>query len=148
MRASKTISFLGLLGVVGLAISGCTSTGGSSAIGESYQNSETVSGLIYYASGSQGDGADDARVTIEPIGAQTEELTAAGGTDTLLPYTVTTGGADGAKVRMTVESLSSDGEVECQVSYLDMIIHNEASGDHAVAVCEGVLSSWDARETK
>jgi len=131
-----------------VTLSGCSGEGGPKAgspeTGDIYQNSETVEGLIYYAAGSVGDGADDARVSIKPIGGQSaNDLTGESGTDTLLPFTLTTGGAEGETVRMTVESLSSDGEVECQISYRDIIIHNTASGDHAVAVCEGKLTAWE-----
>lgn len=106
---------------------------------EIYQNSETVQGLIYRADGTTGDGADDVKVTITPTST---DQTGEPGTDSLVPWTKTTSGAEGDKVKMTVESLSTNGEAECQISYQDIIIHNTASGDHAVAVCEGTLSTW------
>lgn len=119
-------------------LSGCSQPE-SSPTGETYQNSENVTGLIYRADGSTGDGADDVSITIEPIESQQTQQVK---TDSLVPWTSTVAGSDGDKVRMTVESLSSNGEAECQISYRDIIIHNTASGDHAIAVCEGTLSAW------
>ena len=103
------------------------------------QNSETVQGLSYRASGSTGDGADDARITVKATKTDPEATEAY---DTLVPWTRTSTGNDGDTVSMTVESLSTDGKAECQIFYKDIIIRNVATGDHAIAKCEGVLSAF------
>lgn len=131
-----------------VGLSGCASPVERTAAGsEIYKNSSTLTGgTEYYATGSQGDGVDDARVTIETLkespdrvpGSAPEKET----TETLLPFKATRGAANGDTIRMTVESLSKNGKAECQISHMDMIIHDVAEGDHAKAVCEGVLNTW------
>lgn len=125
-------------------LSGCSPSAGSDT-SEVMRNSETVSGLIYRATGSVGDGPDDAIINIATTTSDTE---GAKDVNTILPWTRTTSGADGLKVKMTVESLSSDGEVQCQIFYQDIIIIHKASGDHAVATCEGTLDSYDELTSK
>jgi hypothetical protein len=117
-------------------ITGCSSQT-NSATGDKYENSERVTGLIYMASGTQGDGPDDATVIIEPTDS---DPTGEPGASTLLPWTKTTTGTQGSKVSMTVESLASDGTVECQIMFDNIIIHNKASGDHVKVTCEGTLT--------
>ena len=133
---TKTAAILTLLTVT---LSGCAAvanTTDGSATGDKYENSERVSGLIYMAKGTIGDGADDAIVNIEPSEADAEGTVDA---NTILPWTRTAQGVAGDKVKMTVKSLSSDGTVECQIFFDNIIIHNTASGDHATVTCEGTL---------
>jgi len=121
-----------------LSLSGCSPTSDiSTEFGTKIENSEYMNGLTYTAIGTMGDGADDALITIEPTDGDTEGVTDA---NTILPWTRTVqAGIVGGKVSMRVESLSSDGTVTCQIMYQNVIINNSASGDHAVAVCEGTL---------
>lgn len=129
-------------------LAGCSTSVEHTAAGsEIYKNSSTLTGgTEYYATGSQGDGVDDARVTIETLKQAPEAVSGSAlpkyTTETLLPFKNVRGGANGDKVRMTVESLSKNGKAECQISHMDMIIHDVAEGDHAKAVCEGVLNTW------
>jgi len=122
-----------------LAFSACSSTPGPSPTGTRMENSDTVDGLSYRASGTVGDGPDDALISIK---STTSDPTETVDSPTILPWTRTSVGNDGDKVSMTVESLSSDGTVQCQIFYKNLIIINEASGDHVTVTCEGELSAF------
>jgi len=93
--------------------------------------------LVFSAIGTVGDGADDATIVIESTGTGDEGIDDYA---TILPWSRTIpfgGGNDTYHVSMTVTSLSSDGSVSCAVVYQNVTLKNTASGDHAVAVCEG-----------
>lgn len=115
-------------------LSGCSSDNSNS--GEKYKNSEKVDGLVYMAMGTQGDGPDDAIVNVASTKSNPEETK---DVNTILPWTKTVKGTAGEKVSMTVESLSSDGTVECQIMFDDIIIYNKASGNNVTVTCEGTL---------
>ena len=121
---------------------GCSTSTPHSENGEVTDNGSTSDSpkwnqLVYTATGTQGDGADDATTIIEPpVGsgeARTEE-------DSILPLSQI-GEMFGRpmKVDMTVKSLSSDGTVGCEVTWRNVRLKNTASGDHAVARCVGVM---------
>lgn len=143
MVMKKLITLVPVVLIFGLT--GCAGSAGgnitNTATGDKYKNSETVEGLIYMAKGTPAtDAPDDAIINIAPLkGGSGEAALGEKDVNTLLPWTKTTGGATDSKVSMTVESLSSDGEVECQIFFQNMIIHNKASGDHAKVTCEGTL---------
>ena len=139
MKITRIVSTAaGLIGA-GLLLAGCSAGSGSSELGEKYENSETLQGVTYRVSGSVGDGADDAVITIQP---NDSDPVGEKQVNTILPWTKTSTGNEGMKVSMTVESLSSDGDIECQIFYQNMIIRNTASGDHATVTCEGELSTF------
>lgn len=128
--------------VILAALSGCSTVEHTTAGSEIYQNSETVTGVVYRASGSHANAADDAEITVETLETEYANPLPKETTTSIFPWTVTRPGANGDLVRMTVKSLSEDGVAECQISFEDTIIHDVAKGDHPKAVCEGRLTFW------
>jgi hypothetical protein len=140
MRLVSRSTLAGCLVLIALA--GCASSKPNSANGDKSDNGSTSAGnnwnqLVYRATGTQGDGADDATTIIVPPEGSGEQATQE---DSILPFWVVTSAyGNSVKVNMTVKSLSSKGTVGCEVTWRNVTLKNTASGDHAVAKCIGTM---------
>lgn len=100
-------------------------------VGDMYENSEYVAGTEYYVNGDHANAADDVKISIKPIAKNDEGVE----TTSIVPWKQTRPAALGDKVKMTVQSYTENGTVECQISSGKYIVHNTAKGKTPTVTC-------------